>query len=593
MFSTDNRTQRIVLALLLPFIACGVQWQFWQMFKPFVWFLFFPTIFLSSRIGGKYAGILSTAISAGLVVYFFIPPQLSFSVTNPNNYYSVLVFLFMGGLFSFTHDKLERATQHAATALEESRLANDRLTDSNRQVTLLYEKTLKLDELKTRFFSNISHELRTPLTLILGPVGRCLADSGLPVENRRDLEVVQRNALMLYRQVNDLLDMAKLEAGAMAMRYSKADLAGLVRFVASHFESLAEENNISFLIETPDTLENQVDQEKCRRILLNLLANAFKFTPSGGEIAVTLRMRNEMVSIEVRDSGPGIPEDKRETIFERFSQIDGGVERRFGGTGLGLAIVKEFVQLHGGTVAVSAAPEGGAIFTVTLPRFAPDGAVMHEAQEEGEEPFQCLAPLDTSHKRDESGSVVSPDAPLILVVEDNPDMNRYITSLLGTQYRVASAYDGEEGLAKTHSLQPDLLISDMMMPRMSGERMVRELRDQPGMDKLPIIMLSAKADDELRARLLENGVQEYLTKPFSDAELVARVGGLLAERRRTSEELRESEERLRLALDATSDALWDWDVRSGVVYRSPRYFELVGRRPDEGTPDFAFFTTTV
>ncbi|MFH1027907.1 MAG: ATP-binding protein [Pseudomonadota bacterium] len=544
MMEVDRiRTIRISLALLLPFVICAVQWQFWPVFRPFVWFLFFPAVFFSSRIGGKFVGLVSTAISALLVVYFFIPPQLSFSDKAANNLYSVALFLVMGGLFSLTHDKLEKAKLSAANALEESRVANELLQKSNQQVTQLYEQTLRLDELKTQFFANISHELRTPLTLILGPLRRRLADPGIRDEDRGDLEVVERNARLLYRQVSDLLDVAKLEAGRMEPRYSNVDLAGLVRFVASHFESRAGENNIDFSIEASGALPAQVDPEKCRRILLNLLANAFKFTPAGGGIVVILRTCNGSALIEVRDNGPGIPADKRELVFERFSQIDGGSERRYGGTGLGLAIVKEFTRLHGGSVKVTDAPGGGALFTVTLPLTAPDGATIHALEERGDELFEHLVPADVMQRSDEGASVVACDAPLVLVVEDNRDMNRYISSLLARQYRVASAFDGEEGLERARSLQPDLLISDMMMPRMSGERMVRELRSQSEMDRLPIIMLSAKSDDELRVRLLENGVQDYLTKPFSDAELLARVGGFLAERRRNSEELRESETR--------------------------------------------------
>jgi len=594
MEAGSHRSIRITLALLLPFFTCALQWQFWPVFRPFVWFLFFPTVFFSSRIGGKFVGLVSTAISALLVVYFFIPPQLSFSDKAANNLYSVALFLVMGGLFSLTHDKLEKAKCRAANALEESRVANDLLQKSNQQVTQLYEQTLKLDELKTRFFANISHELRTPLTLILGPVGRRLADPGLRNEDRNDLEVVERNARLLYRQVSDLLDVSKLEAGRMEPRYSNVDLAGLVRFVASHFESRAGENNINFSIDAPGALPAQADPEKCRRILLNLLSNAFKFTPPGGGIAVILRTSNGSALIEVRDNGPGIPVDKRELVFERFSQIDGGSERRYGGTGLGLAIVKEFTGLHGGSVKVTDAPGGGALFTVALPLTAPDGVTIHAAEAGGGELFEHLASGVGLQRSDEGASVVACDAPLILVVEDNRDMNRYISSLLARQYRVASAFDGEEGLAGARSLQPDLLISDMMMPRMSGERMVRELRRQPEMDRLPIIMLSARSDDELRVRLLENGVQDYLTKPFSDAELLARVNGLLAGRREAELALRESESSLKQAQRLAKVGSWAWNTVSDVHTWSDEVYRIYGRDPSlppAGYPEVASYFT--
>ncbi|OGU01435.1 MAG: hypothetical protein A2X82_15225, partial [Geobacteraceae bacterium GWC2_55_20] len=461
-------------------------------------------------------------------------------------------------------------------------------------VTQLYEQTLRLDELKTRFFANISHELRTPLTLILGPVRRRLSDPALRDEDRGDLEVVERNARLLYRQVSDLLDVAKLEAGRMEPRYSNVDLAGLVRFVASHFESRAGENGIDFSIDAPGALPVQADPEKCRRILLNLLSNAFKFTPAGGGISVILGVCNGSAVIEVRDNGPGIPADKHELVFERFSQIDGGSERRYGGTGLGLAIVKEFTELHGGSVKVTDAPGGGALFTVALPLTAPEGAVIHALEERGDELFEHLVPGVDLHLSDEGASVVACDAPLILVVEDNQDMNRYISSLLARQYRVARAYDGEEGLAMARSLKPDLLITDMMMPRMNGERMVRELRSQAEMDRLPIIMLSARSDDEVRVRLLENGVQDYLTKPFSDDELLARVNGLLTGRREAELALRESEFSLKQAQRLAKVGSWAWDTVSDVHSWSDEVYRIYGRDPSlppAGYPEVASYFT--
>jgi PAS domain S-box-containing protein len=573
----ENRRRHITLALLLPFAACAVQWQLWSVIKPFVWFLFFPTVFFSSRLGGKIVGFIATVISALLVVYFFIPPQLSLHVTNPDNLYSVILFLLMGVLFSLTHDNLEKAKKHAANALNTSRISNDQLQEANTKVTQLYEKTVRLDEMKTQFFANVSHELRTPLTLILGPVGRCLADSALRDENRHDLEVIERNARLLYRQVSDLLDVAKLEAGGMAPRYTDAELSGLVRFVASHFESRADEQEISFRIETPDELWAQVDTEKFRRILLNLLANAFKFTQVGGEIIVTLTSLDGTAILEVQDNGPGIPPDKREMVFERFSQVDGGTERRFGGTGLGLAIVREFADLHGGSAMVTEAPGGGALFTVTLPLRAPDHVIVNAPDDVNEELFQQLIPLGEPQRAATHGSSNVSRVPLILVVEDNVDMNGYITSLLGRHYRVASAFDGEEGLAMACSLKPDLLISDMMMPRMNGERLVQALRGQPGMNGLPIIMLTAKADDALRVQLLENGVQDYLTKPFSEAELMARVAVFLTERQRTSEELRESETQFSVMFQESSVGMSQADPRTGQFMRvNPALCRFIG-----------------
>lgn len=572
--------------MLLPFIACGLQWALWDILNPFVWFLFFPTVFFSSRLGGWKVGLVATLTSALLVVYCFIPPQLAFSGKATNNLYSVALFLVMGALFSLTHHSLDQARRRAAVALEDTRQANEGLEAAKEQVIRLYEQTLKLDQLKTQFFANVSHELRTPLTLILGPVARRLADPDLGGEARAELEMVERNARLLFRLVSDLLDIAKLEAGRLSLRYSQVDLAGLVRFVTANFEVQAAEQAIAFRVATPATLAAQVDPERYRRVVLNLLANAFKFTPRGGTIDLALQEGDGNALLTLSDNGPGIPIDKRDMIFERFSQIEGGAERRFGGTGLGLAIVKEFVELHQGQVSITETPGGGATFSVTLPLTAPNQAVIHPLSDDDALLFQQLLPVASGQQAELRDAAPAATAPLILVVEDNPDMNHYLASLLGRHYRVVTARDGVEGLAKARDLRPDLLISDIMMPLLDGERLVGELRGQPETERLPIIILSAKADEELRLGLLANGVQEYLTKPFADAELLARVSGLLAERSRTIAALRESEATLKQAQSLARLGNWSWDLATDIHTWSEEIYHLYGRDP--GLPPAAY-----
>ncbi|MGE5621413.1 MAG: ATP-binding protein, partial [Candidatus Bathyarchaeota archaeon] len=248
-----------------------------------------------------------------------------------------------------------------------------KLKQANEELARLYEKTRELDELKSQFFANVSHELRTPLTLILSPVARLLGSLGLQEDVRRDLLVVQRNARLLQRHVNDLLDIAKLEAGGMSLQYARTDLARLVRLAASHFETLAADRHLSLGVHAPAALPAEVDGEKVEHMLLNLLSNAFKFTPEGGSVQISLEERQGRALIAVQDSGPGVPEGQREWIFERFRQGEGGADRRHGGTGLGLAIVREFASLHGGRARVAAAPGGGALFTLDLPLTAPAG----------------------------------------------------------------------------------------------------------------------------------------------------------------------------------------------------------------------------
>ena len=264
-----------------------------------------------------------------------------------------------------------------ARDLSARREAEAELARRNDELQTLYENIRELDALKMQFFANMSHELRTPLALILGSSERLITDIDLSGETRHNAEVVARNARLLLRHVNDLLDVAKLEARKMQVQYEPVDLAELVRHTAEHFDALATERRMAFVIETPETLGAQLDAEKVQRVLLNILSNAFKFTPAGGTIRVILGEApagpgdgisgTDRAMISVLDSGSGVPPDQREAIFERFRQGLLGTTRRFGGTGLGLAIAKDFVELHGGTITVGDAPGGGAAFVVQLP----------------------------------------------------------------------------------------------------------------------------------------------------------------------------------------------------------------------------------
>jgi len=403
-----------------------------------------------------------------------------------------------------------------------------------RDLEVMYQKTKELDELKSQFFANVSHELRTPLALIVGPLERHLAAGPLTTEQRRDFEIALRNARTLHRHVDDLLDAARLEAGKLKLDYANVDLAHLVRLTASNFDGIAGERGITYLVETPPSAPAQVDRNKMERVLLNLLGNAFKFTPSNGRIRCSLSSsEGGSWVLSVRDSGPGVPSEQRDAIFERFRQLDGGATRRVGGTGLGLAIAKDFVELHRGRVSVGTAPEGGASFTVEIPRSAPAGV---EVQSEGP-PASAHAELarralDDLRRRVEAvPSVQAKGKPLVLVVEDHPDMNRFVCETLAAECRTEAAFDGRTGLQKAIELSPDLILTDIMMPAMSGDELVHAVRDRAELRTVPIVLLTAKADDELRLQLLREGAQDYVTKPFSVEELRARVGNLITLKR--------------------------------------------------------------
>jgi len=534
---------RLPLAVVLPFVACGMQWLLWEAWiKPYVWFMFFPAAFFSAWLGGLRGGLPATVIGALLVWYVFIPPQFSFELKDAAGGASIALFVVMGGLFAYVFERLTQAkgkTDEALRATEEA----------NAKITRLYEKTLELDEMKSQFFANVSHELRTPLTLLIAPLERRLrgpAGADSAEAECRETEMMLRNARLLYRHVSDLLDAAKLESGAMTLAWARLDLARLLRVMASHFESLAAERHIDFRVSVPDELPAEVDGEKVQRVLINLLSNAFKFAPDGGRIELRLTQEQNHALIEVQDNGPGVVSGLRDAIFERFRQGEGGIHRRHGGTGLGLAIVKDFVELHGGSVALGAAPGGGALFALRLPLTAPADAVLDEPR--ALDPLidrQIVEELE-AHPGAAIASATAPlEAPLVLVVEDNADMGEFIAGALRPRYRVARAVDGREGLDMALALHPDLILADVMMPEMSGDEMVAALRGRPAMAGVPIVMLTAKADDALRLRLLKLGVQDYLGKPFAVEELLARVDGLVSSRRRTVAELDRSARRLR------------------------------------------------
>lgn len=458
--------------------------------------------------------------------------------------------------------------------------ASAQLKTANEELARLYEKTRELDELKTRFFANVSHELRTPLTLILGPIDHLLESGHLADGERQAVQVIQRNAQLLHRQVDNLLDIAKLEAGRMLVHYSEIDLADLLRLLASHFDTVAADRRISFELDLPATLPVQADEEKLQRIVLNLLANAFKFVADGGRIGVALSVAGDSAVIRVRDNGPGVPEPLRAAIFERFRQAEDGAGRRFGGTGLGLAIVREFVLLHGGQVSVGEAAGGGAEFAVVLPAKAPAGAIV-------------AAPL--ARRREDAagyaaGEIAVPTVPatpvgeqgaLILVVEDNPEMNAFVVAALAPRYRVASAFDGQAGLDTARALRPDLIVSDLMMPGISGDRMVEAIRREPFLDDTPVVMLTAKADDALRIRLLRHGVQDYICKPFSVDELLARIAGLLSERRRVGTRLRSVEERFRATFEQAAVGIAHVAPDGRWLRVNRKLCEIVGYSHDE------------
>lgn len=396
------------------------------------------------------------------------------------------------------------------------------------------ERAKQLDQLKTTLFANVSHELRTPLQLILGPASAIALAPNLTDAQRLDVATIVRNAHLLLKQVNDFLDVAKLESGGTDIEYVATDVARLFRAVAQNFDAHARSRKMHWYVEAPTSLLGDVDIRKVEKALLNLLSNAFKFTPEGGTIRISLRQELNKLVFDVEDSGPGVAAEQRATIFERFRQGDASLARQFGGTGLGLAIVKEFVELHHGSVSVSGSPLGGARFTVHLPVHAPNTALVLSDTGSVDAALSVAARTTVEELRvlpERARAMSIGKGPRVLVVEDNPEMRDFIVRSLPPDYQVATAGDGAEGLAAAESLQPDLIVTDVMMPRLSGDALLAAVRTDPRLEATPVLLLSARAEEEFRTKLLGQGAQDYLTKPFAAEEFRARASNLVAMKR--------------------------------------------------------------
>ncbi len=416
------------------------------------------------------------------------------------------------------------------------------IAQKNKDLQALLERIRELDEIKTQFFANVSHEFRTPLALIIGPADTLIRDdAGLTPEQRHEsARVIARNARMLLKHVNDLLDIAKFEAGKFKIELQDTDVAALVRLTASHFDVLAHDRNIAFQVEAQEDLVCAIDLEKLQRALMNLFSNAFKFVPDGGKVRATVQRSDKDLIVTVDDSGPGVKAELRKAIFERFRQGEGGSNRQFGGTGLGLAIAKEFVEMHHGALAVCDSDLGGACFTVTLPvtRLSQSSpAVAHQPVRHLDRTLiegfiEELRPLPSAGFKTLPVEPVAytnePGRPVVLVVEDNPEMNRFIAESLSQKYDVMSAFDGQQGLERALASNPTLIVTDIMMPRVSGVEMIAEIRKHPELADVPILLLTAKADEELKIKLLEDGAQDFVAKPFSERDLLVRVANLIS-----------------------------------------------------------------
>lgn len=402
------------------------------------------------------------------------------------------------------------------------------------QLAIQAEELQELDQLKSRFFTNISHEFRTPLTLITGPVESLVSKIEDPVV-LRTLRNIRSNADRLLDLVNQLLELARFESGQMELHRAPMDLHALMKGLFSSFESMANQKNIRLQFESGiDSLPASLDPEKTERLLINLLGNALKFTPNGGTVTLGLELQNENIEISVSDTGPGIPTDSLELIFNRFTRIEG--QNGGTGSGIGLALAREIATVHGGRIWAENIPSGGSRFRVRLPWVKPDGTELR-IQPERLSPLADLVP-GTEESSDEPPTSAPPDRPLILLVEDNAEISRYIMGILRNEYRLIGAGDGVEGIEKARAHLPDLIISDIMMPVMDGWQLCQVLKTEMATSHIPIILLTARGNEESQVKGYELGADDYVTKPFRPTLLLTRIGNLIKIRRELQKVLR-------------------------------------------------------
>jgi PAS domain S-box-containing protein len=456
-----------------------------------------------------------------------------------------------------------------------------RSEDERRRAEMLAE----LDRAKTAFFSNVSHEFRTPLTLMLSPVQDILAkpESGLLPESRELLSVVQRNGQRLLKLVNTLLDFARIEAGRAQASYEPVDLAGLTIDLTSNFRSACERAGLRLEVDCPPLGEPAwVDREMWEKIVLNLLSNAFKFTFRGA-IAVSLHARNDCLQLAVRDTGTGIPEASLPRMFERFHRVEGAHGRSHEGSGIGLALVHELVKLHAGSISVESTLGKGSAFVVSIPRGNAHlpGDRIRAQREASSTIVRAGAYVDEalswlpSHARQVEKAVTGPR---VLLADDNADLREYVRRLLAEHYEVEAVGDGEAALSAARARRPDLIVTDLMMPRLDGFGLIRALRSDEGLRDVPVVALSARAGEEARIEGLDQGADDYLVKPFSARELLVRVESLLrAEelRRHARDKLRESREQLATLLEQLPVAVGIVDRSGAVVVGNAAMRELV------------------
>ncbi|HZA54887.1 MAG TPA: ATP-binding protein, partial [Candidatus Udaeobacter sp.] len=460
-----------------------------------------------------------------------------------NNFY----FLVLAGIIVVTGNYLYNQLHFREFVLRYELGQNrQRLEETN-------QKLVELDRIKSQFFANVSHELRTPLTLLLAPLETLIRERGsaLEPEMRQLLLIMQSNGMRLLKLINDLLDLVRLESGKMEVKREPVAIDPFLRGLSTAIRKTAEDRGIRLEAASDPAIGAVLtDSDKLERILLNLLFNALKFTPAGGKIQVKAAGQNGELVLQVSDTGAGISEEQLPFIFDRFWQADTSSQRKYGGMGIGLALVKELVEIQGGKVAVTSEIGKGTQFTVRLP-YRDAGRQSHEMWEEVKSDAESASP-ETEERPDQWLSNLNRQAefhpsmtslretirpvetsiqsgrPQVLVADDEPDMLKFLKSQLSVGFRVIEAIDGQQAIEKASQFLPDVIVCDMMMPEKDGLEICRALREQTSTRSIPILLLTARADEETKLAALSAGANDFITKPFSTLELSVRLKNLVS-----------------------------------------------------------------
>lgn len=465
------------------------------------------------------------------------------------------------------------------------------------QQARLYQKTrqqadqlMELDRQKTEFFQNISHEFRTPLTLTIGPLEATVAKQvALPYEQS---VIALRNSRRLLRLVNQLLDLQRLDAGRMQPSFRPCDLVEFVSQTVSSFRAYCDRKGIQLINQLTPCPSVYLDLEKFDKVLYNLLSNAMKFTPAGGSITITLKPAGDYCVLKVIDTGIGIRPDQIPHLFERFRQAEGSTNRSYEGSGLGLALVKELVDLHGGQISVDSIYGEGTTFTVWIQtgmaHLPPQQVIDVQAELQTKRAAIELADVEADlqdaeleavandlsvENANEAASDSGAKKLSVLIVDDNSDVRTYIGGILREKdYRVHTARNGAEGFKVAQTYHPHLIITDLMMPRVSGLDMIRMIRAEENLKGIPIILLTAKADEDTRIEGTERGADAYLSKPFNDRELLAEVRNLLA--------LKENEQRITELNTYLTESVLKRFLPTSLVQRAAKGDLVLDLRPE-------------